>query len=45
MTNQFLSHSSFTSHGLPNFQVSKISNKNFGAVKAFSANTNVGLVR
>ncbi len=32
-------------HGLPNFQTSKISNKTFGSVRSFSANTNVGLVR
>lgn len=31
--------------GLPNFQTSKVSNKGFGTVKAFAANTNVGLVR
>mmetsp|Transcript_682 Transcript_682/g.742 ORF Transcript_682/g.742 Transcript_682/m.742 type:complete len:225 (-) Transcript_682:327-1001(-) len=34
-----------SNHGLPNFQSSKVSNKSFGSVRAFSANTNVGLVR
>jgi hypothetical protein len=38
-----LAHS--VNYGLPNFQNSKISHKAFGSVKAFSANTNVGLVR
>lgn len=37
--------SSNQQHGLPNFQASKTSNKPFGGVKAFAANTNVGLVR
>ena len=30
---------------LPFFQTSKVSSKAFGAVKAFAANTNVGIVR
>ena len=30
---------------LPFFQTSKVSNKAFGSVKAFAANTNVGIVR
>jgi hypothetical protein len=30
---------------LPFFQTSKISSKAFGTVKAFAANTNVGIVR
>ena len=38
-------HAGGLNFGLPNFQNSKISHKAFGTVKAFSANTNVGLIR
>ena len=33
------------STALPFFQTSKVSQKAFGAVKSFAANTNVGIVR